>query len=89
MLRLWALCGGSGCPPGPACASGPPGPQPCRRLSLPGRAQGVQDGVPSSRGYRGGFAASLMVKDLGLAATAAEHCGAPLPMAETAAELYS
>merc|ERR1712137_1365029 len=43
---------------------------------------GVMDGVPSSRGYTGGFACDLMVKDLGLAAAAA-HGAQPkvsLPM---------
>lgn len=42
------------------------------------------DGVPSSRGYRGGFASRLMAKDLGLVKTAAEHCGAPVPLTEEA-----
>jgi len=28
---------------------------------------GVQAGVPSSRGYQGGFGSALMTKDLGLA----------------------
>ena len=50
--------------------------------------QGVQEGVPSSRGYRNGFNSSLMVKDLGLASKAAQHCGAPLPMADQAVQLY-
>ncbi|GAB4818892.1 hypothetical protein N2152v2_005938 [Parachlorella kessleri] len=49
---------------------------------------GVQEGVPSSRGYRNGFNSSLMVKDLGLAIKAAQHCGAPLPMADQAVQLY-
>jgi 3-hydroxyisobutyrate dehydrogenase len=42
------------------------------------------EGVPSSRAYKGGFASRLMVKDLGLAIKAAQHCHAPLPMAEEA-----
>lgn len=46
------------------------------------------EGVPSSRGYRNGFSSAFMLKDLGLAATAAERCGAPLPMSEQAAQLY-
>merc|ERR1712151_1020319 len=32
---------------------------------------GVMDGVPSARGYTGGFACDLMIKDLGLAMSAA------------------
>ncbi len=50
--------------------------------------QGVMDGVPASRGYRDGFASSLMVKDLGLALDAAGACGAATPMTERALELY-
>ena len=44
--------------------------------------QGVMEGVPAGRGYSGGFAAELMVKDLGLALAAARACGAPAPVAE-------
>lgn len=51
-------------------------------------APGVQEGVPSSRGYAGGFASRLMVKDLGLVLAAAEGCGAPVPMAAVARRLY-
>lgn len=47
-------------------------------------APGVMEGVPSSRGYKGGFASRLMVKDLGLAMQAAQHYQAPTPMAERA-----
>lgn len=46
------------------------------------------DGVPAARNYEGGFHAELMVKDLGLAAAAAQDCGAPLHMGRLAAELY-
>ena len=45
-------------------------------------------GVPASRGYRGGFSAALMLKDLGLATAAADTCGAPLHMGRRAAQLY-
>lgn len=45
-------------------------------------APGVLEGVPSSRGYKGGFASRLMVKDLGLVIKAAQHCESPTPMAE-------
>ncbi|PSC75511.1 putative 3-hydroxyisobutyrate mitochondrial [Micractinium conductrix] len=50
---------------------------------------GVMEGVPSSRGYKGGFSSKLMVKDLSLALKAAEHSGAAAPMAEEAHKLYS
>ena len=50
--------------------------------------QGVMEGVPAGRGYSGGFAAALMVKDLGLAVAAAQECGAPAPVAERMAQLY-
>merc|ERR1740121_2182292 len=52
---------------------------------------GVMEGVPSARGYTGGFACDLMVKDLGLASAAA--LGAKprlgLPMGGLALQLYS
>ena len=50
--------------------------------------QGVMEGVPASKDYKGGFACKLMCKDLGLAAAAAQHCGAKVPMSEEAARLY-
>lgn len=46
------------------------------------------EGVPSARGYQGGFAASLMVKDLGLASQAAKQTGTAVPMAQAAEGLY-
>ncbi|DBB16316.1 hypothetical protein WJX82_001354 [Trebouxia sp. C0006] len=49
---------------------------------------GVMEGVPASKDYKGGFACKLMSKDLGLAAAAAQHCGAKVPMSEEAARLY-
>lgn len=51
---------------------------------------GVMEGVPSARGYTGGFACNLMVKDLGLA-TAAANNSSPrlgLPMGGLAHQLY-
>lgn len=51
-------------------------------------APGVLEGVPSSRGYKGGFASRLMVKDLGLVIKAAQHCESPTPMAEHVQRLY-
>merc|ERR1719343_1854394 len=52
---------------------------------------GVMEGVPSARGYTGGFACDLMIKDLGLAAAAAHSSKDKLglPMAGLALQLYS
>lgn len=51
---------------------------------------GVMEGVPSARGYTGGFACDLMVKDLGLAGGAAMSAQPKLglPMASAAMQLY-
>lgn len=52
---------------------------------------GVMEGVPAARGYTGGFACDLMVKDLGLA-TAAANFAQPklgLPLGGLALQLYS
>lgn len=49
---------------------------------------GVMEGVPSSRGYQGGFGVDLMRKDLGLAAEAARQSRQPLPMGAMAQQLY-
>ena len=46
------------------------------------------DGVPSARGYQGGFSTALMLKDLKLALTAGEACDAKLPMTKKACDLY-
>ncbi|CEL95590.1 unnamed protein product [Vitrella brassicaformis CCMP3155] len=51
-------------------------------------APGVMDNVPASRDYVGGFAIDLMVKDLGLALSAAEVTKAPLPATKEAHRLY-
>lgn len=50
---------------------------------------GVQDGVPASRGYRGGFGSALMLKDLGLASEAAIASGSAIPLGELARNLYA
>mmetsp|Transcript_43032 Transcript_43032/g.97894 ORF Transcript_43032/g.97894 Transcript_43032/m.97894 type:complete len:328 (+) Transcript_43032:172-1155(+) len=50
---------------------------------------GVMEGVPSSRGYTGGFACDLMIKDLGLASSAASLGKTPLPLGAAAQQLYS
>lgn len=52
---------------------------------------GVMEGVPAARGYTGGFACDLMVKDLGLAANAANSAQPRLglPMGGLALQLYT
>ena len=49
---------------------------------------GVGPETPADRGYEGGFAAALMLKDLKLALEAAEQAGAFAPMGREAEELY-
>lgn len=44
---------------------------------------------PCTRDYEGGFATSLMLKDMGLATEAGESSGSPLPLGEAAAQLYT
>ena len=45
--------------------------------------------APSNRGYAGGFAAGLMLKDLKLSQAAAQSAGATTPLGAEAAQLYS
>jgi 3-hydroxyisobutyrate dehydrogenase len=49
---------------------------------------GVGPETPADRGYEGGFAAALMLKDLTLAMEAAQAAGAYTPMGGEAEELY-
>lgn len=49
----------------------------------------VMENVPSSNGYKGGFMAGLMQKDLNLAMDTAKDTGAKAPMGAKATELYS
>jgi 3-hydroxyisobutyrate dehydrogenase len=49
---------------------------------------GVGPETPADHDYEGGFAAALMLKDLKLAAEAAQHVGAYTPMGAEAEELY-
>jgi 3-hydroxyisobutyrate dehydrogenase len=49
---------------------------------------GVGPETPADRGYEGGFAAALMLKDLRLAMEAAQASGAYTPMGGEAEELY-
>ena len=44
--------------------------------------------VPASRHYEDGFATGHMIKDLGLAISAAQHSDSPVPMGERVLELY-
>jgi 3-hydroxyisobutyrate dehydrogenase len=44
---------------------------------------------PANRGYAGGFAAGLMLKDLKLAQAAAQSAGAATPLGAEAAQLYA
>ena len=50
---------------------------------------GVQDGVPASNDYQGGFQVKLMNKDLGLAEHAAQQVSAKTPMGDLARKLYA
>ncbi len=49
---------------------------------------GVGPQTPADRGYQGGFAAALMLKDLKLAVEAAQGANASVPMASAAGALY-
>ena len=49
---------------------------------------GVGPETPADRGYEGGFATALMLKDLRLAMEAAQSVDADVPMGARAAELY-
>ncbi len=51
-------------------------------------APGIGPKSPADNGYRPGFAADLMLKDLRLSQQAAEAAGADTPMGALAAELY-
>ena len=51
-------------------------------------APGVGPASPADNGYKPGFAAELMLKDLDLARTAAEATGAETPLGAAAADLY-
>jgi 3-hydroxyisobutyrate dehydrogenase len=45
--------------------------------------------VPSNNGYKPGFTATMMLKDLNLGQMAAESVNAVIPMGSAAAELYT
>lgn len=48
----------------------------------------VQENVPSSKNYQGGFGVDLMLKDLGLAMDAAQSSRTQVPMGKKAFDLY-
>lgn len=50
---------------------------------------GFMAGVPSSKGYEGGFSCKLMVKDLGLALASAKEVGVDSPLTAELHEMYS
>jgi 3-hydroxyisobutyrate dehydrogenase len=49
---------------------------------------GIVETAPASRGYTGGFAAQLMLKDLGLATEAARQAHQPVMLGTVAQQLY-
>ncbi len=51
-------------------------------------APGVLPNVPSSNGYKAGFSGSMMLKDMHLSQSAAEHAGAATPLSKAAMRLY-
>ena len=51
-------------------------------------APGIGPASPSDNGYKPGFAAEMMVKDLGLSQQAAEAVGADTPMGAAALAEY-
>jgi 3-hydroxyisobutyrate dehydrogenase len=51
-------------------------------------APGIGAPSPADNDYQGGFAAALMLKDLGIAMAAAEQVGAKVPLGKHATELY-
>lgn len=50
---------------------------------------GIMAGVPAENGYKPGFAAALMAKDLRLAQAAAQQTGASSPLGAAASALYA
>jgi 3-hydroxyisobutyrate dehydrogenase len=61
----------------------------CWSLSTYCPVPGPVPSAPSNRGYQGGFAAGLMLKDLRLSQTAARSAGATTPLGAEATQLYS
>jgi 3-hydroxyisobutyrate dehydrogenase len=61
----------------------------CWSLSTYCPVPGPVPASPANRGYTGGFAAALMLKDLKLSQAAAQAVGAPTPLGAEATQLYS
>jgi 3-hydroxyisobutyrate dehydrogenase len=57
-------------------------------LELYNPCPGVMDGVPSSKGYAGGFGVDLMLKDLSLATENVSDLDASVPLGELSRKLY-
>jgi 3-hydroxyisobutyrate dehydrogenase len=57
-------------------------------LELYNPCPGVMEGVPSSKGYAGGFGVDLMLKDLGLAIENASDLDASVPLGDLSRKLY-
>ena len=60
----------------------------CWSLTSYAPLPGVGPTTPADNGYKGGFAAALMLKDLRLAMEAAASVDADVPMGAKARELY-
>jgi 3-hydroxyisobutyrate dehydrogenase len=58
------------------------------QVNNPHPAVAEVNGSPASRDYEGGFAASLMLKDLGLAVAAGEDANVAMPLTAASKELY-
>lgn len=58
-------------------------------LSVNNPCPGTIETAPSARGYSGGFATDLMLKDLGLAVEAATDAGASVPLGGLARNLFA
>lgn len=58
-------------------------------LSSNNPCPGTIETAPSARGYSGGFATDLMLKDLGLAVEAANETGACVPLGSVARNLFA
>ena len=62
---------------------------PLRRVPYPVPVPGPVPASPANNGYKPGFAAALMLKDLKLAQEAALASGANTPMGAEAAQLFA
>ncbi|XP_033328869.1 3-hydroxyisobutyrate dehydrogenase, mitochondrial isoform X1 [Megalopta genalis] len=60
----------------------------CWSSELYNPVPGILDNVPSSKNYEGGFGATLMAKDLGLAQAAAAKVDATIPLGSIAHQIF-